>query len=260
MTDGENGAAPTRVSWVGLWAAIVAYLFLLALGLLGPVLMVLAAFAGTGHQRHRVHSGLLQGQGGGFCLEANRSGCRPWVMPRRDRCPGVRGDRTHPQLLRESLTLGPVQAGTIRCRANGTSDPYAVLVVPGRTVTPRHRHMFDSAGLACGRHGLEFFASARTGAPRPSRRRLPAVVRRAARHGSALAAVAVTVLLCATALAALAALAGSSVQDRAVRRLAGRLDAQASVSASFRAGGMAAADRDVRAAVERVFAGVPQRT
>jgi hypothetical protein len=86
------------------------------------------------------------------------------------------------------------------------------------------------------------------------------VVRRAARHGSALAAVAVTVLLCATALAALAALAGSSVQDGAVRRLAGRLDAQASVSASFRAGGMAAADRDVRAAVERVFAGVPQRT
>ncbi|MFE1834043.1 ABC transporter permease [Streptomyces sviceus] len=86
------------------------------------------------------------------------------------------------------------------------------------------------------------------------------MVRRAARHGSALAAVAVTVLLCATALAALAALAGSSVQDGAVRRLAGRLDAQASVSASFRAGGMAAADRDVRAAVERVFVGVPQRT
>ncbi|MER6243563.1 ABC transporter permease [Streptomyces griseorubiginosus] len=69
-----------------------------------------------------------------------------------------------------------------------------------------------------------------------------------------------TVLLCATALAALAALAGSSVQDGAVRRLGGRIDAQASVSASFRAGGMAAADRDVRAAVERVFAGVPQQT
>ncbi|SNX66521.1 FtsX-like permease family protein [Streptomyces sp. TLI_55] len=69
-----------------------------------------------------------------------------------------------------------------------------------------------------------------------------------------------TVLLCATALAALAALAGSSVQDGAVRRLAGRIDAQASVSASYRTGGMAAADRDVRAAVERVFAGVPQRT
>ncbi|MFD5401565.1 FtsX-like permease family protein [Streptomyces griseorubiginosus] len=69
-----------------------------------------------------------------------------------------------------------------------------------------------------------------------------------------------TVLLCATALAALAALAGSSVQDGAVRRLAGRVDAQASVSASFRAGGMADADRGVRGAVERVFAGVPQRT
>ncbi|MDX3114761.1 ABC transporter permease [Streptomyces scabiei] len=98
------------------------------------------------------------------------------------------------------------------------------------------------------------------GAPRSPRRRLPAAVRRATQHGPALAAVAVTVLLCATALAALAALAGSSVQDGAVRRLAGRPDAQVHVSASFRAGGMAAADREVRAAAERVFAGVPQRT
>jgi hypothetical protein len=75
-----------------------------------------------------------------------------------------------------------------------------------------------------------------------------------------LAAVAVTVLLCATALAALASLAGSSVRAGAVRRLAADLDAQVTVSASFRAGGMAAADRGVRAAAERVFAGVPQRT
>ncbi|WP_046731371.1 ABC transporter permease [Streptomyces humi] len=74
------------------------------------------------------------------------------------------------------------------------------------------------------------------------------------------AAVAVTVLLCATALAALAALAGGSVQDGAVRRLAAAPDAQVAVGASFRAGGMAAADRDVRAAAQRVFAGVPQRT
>ncbi|MER7188333.1 ABC transporter permease, partial [Streptomyces hyaluromycini] len=74
------------------------------------------------------------------------------------------------------------------------------------------------------------------------------------------AAVAVTVLLCATALAALAALAGSSVQAGAVRRLAADLDAQVSVNASFRAGGMAAADRAVRAAADRTFAGVPQRT
>ncbi len=75
-----------------------------------------------------------------------------------------------------------------------------------------------------------------------------------------LSAVAVTVLLCATALAALAALAGSSVQAGAVRRLAGDLGAQVNVNASFRAGGMATADRDVRAAGERVFAGAPQRT
>ncbi|MFE3032334.1 FtsX-like permease family protein [Streptomyces canus] len=84
--------------------------------------------------------------------------------------------------------------------------------------------------------------------------------RRASQHGLVLTAVALTVLLCATALAALTALAGSSVQAGAVRRLAADLDAQVSVSASFRAGGMAAADRDVRAAAERVFAGVPQRT
>ncbi|MFI1028301.1 FtsX-like permease family protein [Streptomyces sp. NPDC020951] len=69
-----------------------------------------------------------------------------------------------------------------------------------------------------------------------------------------------TVLLCATALAALTALAGSSVQAGAVRRLAADVDAQVSVHASFRAGGMAAADRGVRDAGERVFAGVPQRT
>ncbi|MEV1063918.1 ABC transporter permease [Streptomyces sp. NPDC050263] len=75
-----------------------------------------------------------------------------------------------------------------------------------------------------------------------------------------LAAVALTVLLCATALAALTALAGSSVQAGAVRRLAADVDAQVSVNASFRAEGMAAADRDVRDAGERVFAGVPQRT
>ncbi|WP_405864156.1 ABC transporter permease [Streptomyces sp. NBC_01515] len=75
-----------------------------------------------------------------------------------------------------------------------------------------------------------------------------------------LAAVSVTVLLCATALAALAALAGSSVQAGAVRRLAGDLGAQVNVNAAYRAGGMAVADRDVRAAAERVFAGVPQRT
>ncbi|WP_329259366.1 ABC transporter permease [Streptomyces sp. NBC_01478] len=93
-----------------------------------------------------------------------------------------------------------------------------------------------------------------------SRRRLPAVARRAAQHGLVLAAVSVTVLLCATALAALTALAGSSVQAGAVRRLAGDIGAQVNVNAAYRAGGMATADRDVRAAAERVFAGVPQRT
>lgn len=132
--------------------------------------------------------------------------------------------------------------------------------MPGRTVTHRHRHMFDFAGVHVVATALPSSPRRRPGAPRPTRRRLPAVVRRATRHGLVLGAVAVTVLLCATALAALAALAGSSVQAGAVRRLAADLDAQVDVSASFRAGGMAAADRDVRAAAERVFAGVPQRT
>ncbi|MFJ4408952.1 FtsX-like permease family protein [Streptomyces sp. NPDC088910] len=86
------------------------------------------------------------------------------------------------------------------------------------------------------------------------------MVRQATQHGLVLAAVAVTVLLCATALAALAALAGSSVQAGAVRRLAADLDAQVTVNAPFRAGGMAVADRDVRAAADRTFAGVPQHT
>ncbi|WP_449352960.1 FtsX-like permease family protein [Streptomyces shaanxiensis] len=86
------------------------------------------------------------------------------------------------------------------------------------------------------------------------------MVRQATQHGLVWAAVTLTVLLCATALAALAAVAGSSVQAGAVRRLAADLDAQVSVSASFRAQGMATADRDVRAAAARVFAGVPQRT
>lgn len=91
-------------------------------------------------------------------------------------------------------------------------------------------------------------------------RRIPASARRAAQHGLVLAAVAVTVLLCATALAALTAQAGSSVQDGAVRRLADDPGAQVTVSASFTADGMAAADRGVRAAAARAFGGVPQHT
>ncbi|WOX13174.1 ABC transporter permease [Streptomyces sp. N50] len=120
--------------------------------------------------------------------------------------------------------------------------------------------MFDSAGVHV--VATAFTSSSRRppDAPRPTRRRIPAVARRAAQHGLVLAAVSVTVLLCATALAALAALAGSSVQAGAVRRLAEDLGAQVNVNAAYRAGGMAVADRDVRAAADRVFAGVPQRT
>ncbi|MFH9316860.1 hypothetical protein ACH4LO_17670 [Streptomyces anulatus] len=48
MSDGENGPAPTQVSHVGPWAAAWVYLFLVALGLLGPFLMVLGVFIGQG--------------------------------------------------------------------------------------------------------------------------------------------------------------------------------------------------------------------
>lgn len=120
--------------------------------------------------------------------------------------------------------------------------------------------MFDSAGVHVVATAFTSSPRRRPGTPRPARQRLPVVARRATQHGLVLAAVAVTVLLCATALAALTAVAGSSVQSGAVRRLAADPDAQVNVNASFRAGGMAAADRDVRAAAERVFAGVPQRT
>jgi hypothetical protein len=92
------------------------------------------------------------------------------------------------------------------------------------------------------------------------RRRLPAAVRRSTQQGLALAAVTVSVLLCATALATLVTLAGSSVRSGEIRRLAADPDTRVSVTASFDAAGMAAADRDVRAAAARVFAGAPERT
>ncbi|MFI5883316.1 FtsX-like permease family protein [Streptomyces sp. NPDC051554] len=120
--------------------------------------------------------------------------------------------------------------------------------------------MFDSAGVHVVATAFTSSSRRRPDVPDPTRRRIPAVARRAAQHGLVLAAVSVTVLLCATALAALAALAGSSVQAGAVRRLAADPNAQVNINAAYRAGGMAVADRDVRAAAERVFAGVPRRT
>lgn len=120
--------------------------------------------------------------------------------------------------------------------------------------------MFDTAGVHVVATAHTMSPRDPRTAPRPARRRLPALARRATQHGLVLSAVAVTVLLCATALAALAALTGSSVQAGAVRRLAADPDAQVAVNASFTAAGMAAADRDVRTANDRVFAGVPHRT
>ncbi|WP_329172677.1 ABC transporter permease [Streptomyces sp. NBC_01477] len=120
--------------------------------------------------------------------------------------------------------------------------------------------MFDIAGVHVVATAFRSSARRRPGVPHRPRRRLPAVARRSTQHGLVLAAVAATVLLCATALSALAALAGGSVQSETVRRLAADLDTQVSVNASYRAGGMAAADQGVRAAGAKVFAGVPQRT
>ncbi|MFC1408061.1 ABC transporter permease [Streptacidiphilus sp. N1-12] len=94
----------------------------------------------------------------------------------------------------------------------------------------------------------------------PRRHRLPTAVRRSAHHGLILAAVALTVLLSGAVLAALTALAGTSVNDGAAKRLAATPGAQVLVTANFQAPGMAAADRAVRAATGRVFGDVPQRT
>ena len=45
------------------------------------------------------------------------------------------------------------------------SDSCVVMGLPGSTVTRRYRHMFDSAGVTCGRHGLNVFTSATPGCP-----------------------------------------------------------------------------------------------
>ncbi|MHA6764216.1 ABC transporter permease [Streptacidiphilus sp. PAMC 29251] len=92
------------------------------------------------------------------------------------------------------------------------------------------------------------------------RLRLPSTVRRSTQHGLILAAVSLTVLLSAAVLAALTALAGTSVDRGAAQRLSATAGAQVLVTANFQADGMAAADRDVRAATGRVFGDVPQRT
>ncbi len=185
-----------------------------------------------------------------------------WRVPRgcaHFRQPALATSRPRPPAPEPGRGLGrPVC--TRGARPQQASNSCVVGRMPGRTVARRHRHMFDSAGVHVVATALTSSPRRRRGSPRPARQRLPVVARRATQHGLVLTAVAVTVLLCATAMAALAALAGSSVQAGAVQRLAADLDAQVSASASFRAGGMAAADRDVRAAAERVFAGVPQRT
>ncbi len=92
------------------------------------------------------------------------------------------------------------------------------------------------------------------------RRRIPVAVRRSVHHGLILAAVSLTVLLSGAVLAALTALATTSVDHGAAQRLAATPGAQVLVTANFRAAGMSAADRDVRAAAGRVFGDVPQRT
>ena len=91
-------------------------------------------------------------------------------------------------------------------------------------------------------------------------RRLPPSVRRSAHHGLVLTAVAVTVLLAATVLAALAALAGNAVDQGAGTRLTADPRAQVQVSAGFQTTGLAAADTAVRKATAQVFGGVPEQT
>ena len=97
-------------------------------------------------------------------------------------------------------------------------------------------------------------------AVRASSRRLPPAVRGSAHHGLVLAAAALTVLLAGTVLAALAALATSAVNAGAAARLDADPRAELQFSAVEQGGGLAAADRAVRAAAATAFGDIPERT
>ncbi|MFE5096327.1 FtsX-like permease family protein [Streptomyces sp. NPDC056638] len=94
-------------------------------------------------------------------------------------------------------------------------------------------------------------------------RRTPALLRRSRHHGLVLCAAGLAVLLAATVLAALAALTERAVEGGVQRRLAADSGAAVQVAGRHGAGEDAAyvrTDKAVRAAMDDVFAGVPQHT
>ncbi|WP_419998484.1 FtsX-like permease family protein [Streptomyces boninensis] len=88
----------------------------------------------------------------------------------------------------------------------------------------------------------------------------PRVLRRRPRHGLVLAAAGLAVLLAVTVLAALVALTEHEAEQGAQRRLAAEQGAAVRVTGRYDAEGVRAADGPVRAALARVYGGVPQRT
>ncbi|MFD4634041.1 FtsX-like permease family protein [Streptomyces sp. NPDC058284] len=91
-------------------------------------------------------------------------------------------------------------------------------------------------------------------------RRLPAAVRGSLHHGLVLGAAGLAVLLAATVLAALAGLSEKAVEGGIQRRLAADRDAVVEVAGPHRPDGARELDRDVRAALDRTYGGVPHRT
>lgn len=88
----------------------------------------------------------------------------------------------------------------------------------------------------------------------------PAVVRGSAHHSLVLVAAALAVLLSATVLAALAALADRSVEGGVQQRLAGNPRTTVHVMGHYRAQGLERTDAAVRGAYDTVFGAVPHRT
>ncbi|QQC91816.1 ABC transporter permease [Streptomyces alfalfae] len=91
-------------------------------------------------------------------------------------------------------------------------------------------------------------------------RGVPAVVRGSRRHGLVLGAAGLAVLLAATVLAALAALAEKSVEGAVQRRLAADRDAVVEIAGPYRRGAVRDLDRAARAALARTYGDVPQHT
>src|SRR4051812_49239078 len=98
---------------------------------------------------------------------------------------------------------------------------------------------------------------ARRRAARPA---APAAVRGGTHHLAVLLAAALAILLSATVLSALAALADRSVQSAVQQRLSDAPDTGVDIFGTSRPQALADGDKAARAALDRVFGEVPPRT